>query len=165
MLIYEKVTDPMSFIFFHAKQNYEALLKTHTCHLCQQACFECRLVTKDELLIWSQALAYPTWPSNSSVWRWRHIELQPGLSRVRGRNAWQAQERLSGRLVELRIPCVENVPVQDERNNAARRSFRIRSDSYANPRLRLGSRILPTPRVVISGYATTENVFYCLNKT
>ena len=126
MLIYEKVTDPMSFIFFHAKQNYEALLKTHTCHLCQQACFECRLVTKDELLIWSQALAYPTWPSNSSVWRWRHIGLQPGLSRVPPTNAWQAQERLSGRLVELRIPCVENVPVQNERNNAARRSFRIR---------------------------------------
>ena len=117
MLIYEKVTDPMSFIFFHAKQNYEALLKT---------CFECRLVTKDELLIWSQALAYPTWPSNSSVWRWRHIGLQPGLSRVPPTNAWQAQERLSGRLVELRIPCVENVPVQNERNNAARRSFRIR---------------------------------------
>ena len=127
MLIYEKVTDPMSFIFSHAKQNYEALLKTHICHLCQQACFECRLVTKDELLIWSQALAYPRWPSNSSVWRWRHIELQPGLSRVPPTNAWQAQERLSGRLVELRIPCVENVPVQNERNNAARRSFRIRS--------------------------------------
>ena len=40
-------------------------------------------------------------------------------------------------------------------------------DSYANPRLRLGfpylSRILPTPLVFISGYATTENVFYCFN--
>ena len=39
-------------------------------------------------------------------------------------------------------------------------------DSYANPRLRLGfawlSRILPTPLVFISGYANTENVFYCL---
>ena len=38
--------------------------------------------------------------------------------------------------------------------------------SYANPRLRLGfpylSRILPTPLVFISGYANTENVFYCL---
>ena len=40
-------------------------------------------------------------------------------------------------------------------------------DSYANPRLRLGfaqlSRILQTPLVFISGYANTENVFYCLN--
>ena len=40
-------------------------------------------------------------------------------------------------------------------------------DSYANPRLRLGlaqlSRILPTRLVFISGYANTENVFYCLN--
>ena len=39
-------------------------------------------------------------------------------------------------------------------------------DSYANPRLRLGfaqlSRILLTPLVLISGYANTENVFYCL---
>ena len=40
-------------------------------------------------------------------------------------------------------------------------------DGYANPRLRLRfaklSRILPTPLVFISGYANTENVFYCLN--
>ena len=38
--------------------------------------------------------------------------------------------------------------------------------SYANPRLRLGfaqlSRILRTPLEFISGYANTENVFYCL---
>ena len=38
--------------------------------------------------------------------------------------------------------------------------------SYANPRLRLGfaqlSRILLTPLEFISGYANTENVFYCL---
>ena len=33
-------------------------------------------------------------------------------------------------------------------------------DSYANPR----HRILPTPLVFISGYANTENVFYCLNR-
>ena len=39
-------------------------------------------------------------------------------------------------------------------------------DCYANPLLRLGfaqlSPILPTPLVFISGYANTENVFYCL---
>ena len=42
-------------------------------------------------------------------------------------------------------------------------------DGYANPQLRLGfawlSRILPTPLVFISGYANTENVFYCLSIT
>ena len=40
-------------------------------------------------------------------------------------------------------------------------------DSYANPRLCLGSawlsRILLTPLAFILGYANTENVFYCLN--
>ena len=40
-------------------------------------------------------------------------------------------------------------------------------DSNANPPLRLGfaqlSRILPNLLVFVSGYANTENVFYCLN--
>ena len=42
------------------------------------------------------------------------------------------------------------------------------SRGWENSRLRLGfaslSRILPTPLVFISGYANTENVFYCLNR-
>ena len=45
--------------------------------------------------------------------------------------------------------------------------MRVCKHGYANPRLRLGfallSRILPAPLVFISGYANTENVFYCLN--